>query len=89
MNDVLLQDAEEAISEFFKTDPTEQHYGQMFQKANLGMRLIHEKNTNSRIEIDQKIRIIGMAFVDAETREKYARATMPKILPDLKERPGK
>lgn len=89
MNDALLQDAEEAISEFFKTDPTEQHYGQMFQKANLGMRLIHEKNTDSQIGRDQKIRIIGNVFVDAETREKYTRAMMPDILPDLKTRPEK
>jgi len=87
MNDSLLDSANKSIQDFFDTDPTEcdqKEYGRIYQKANIGLRVRHDFIVNARIEIDQKLRAIGLAFTDPKTREEYTRLTLPKMLPDLK-----
>ena len=87
MSDSLLESANKSIKDFFDTDPTEygeKEYGRIYQKASIGVRVRHDFIVNARIEVDQKLRIIGMAFNDPKVREEYTRATLPKMLPDLK-----
>ncbi len=91
MNDSLLEKANGAIEEFLDTNPREcdsDEYGRIYQKANIGLRLRHDQIVNSRIEIDQKLRVIGLAITDSKMREAYCRASMPKLLPELKSKPS-
>ena len=87
MSDTMLDRANLAIEEFFDTDPKEcdaKEYGRIYQKANMGLRIRHDASINSRIEVDQRLRAIGLAFTDPKIREQYTRVTLPKLLPDLK-----
>ena len=90
MSDLMLERANAAIEEFFDTDSKEcepKEWGRIYQKANIGLRIRHDAVINTRIEVDQKLRVIGMVFTDPKVREEYARMTMPKLLPELKKRP--
>jgi hypothetical protein len=87
MSDPMLDRANKAIEEFLDTDASEcddKEYGRIYQKANMGLRIRHDFQVTSRIEVDQKLRVIGMVFTDPKVREQYARITMPKLLPELK-----
>lgn len=89
MNDSILEKANKAIEAFFNADPKEcdpKEFGRIYQQANIGMRARHDAIVNARIEIDQRLRAIGLAFSDPKTREAYTRLTLPKMLPDLKEK---
>lgn len=92
MSNSLLEKANESIESFFDADSKEcepKEYGRIYQKANIGLRVRHDFLVNSRIEIDQKLRAIGLAFTDPAVRERYTKMTLPKLLPDLKSRPEK
>jgi hypothetical protein len=87
MSDDLLARANSAIGEFLESDPlkiSEAEWGRRYQKANIGLRVRHDEIVNARIEIDQKLRAISMAFAKPEIREEYIRHTSPKMLPDIK-----
>ena len=87
MSDAMLDRANLAIEGFFDTDPRNcdaKEYGRIYQKANMGLRIRHDALINSRIEVDQKLRAISMAFADPKVREQYTKITLPKLLPDLK-----
>jgi len=87
MSDPILEKANQAIEDFLDTDPHEtdgKEYGRIYQKASMGMRLRHDATVGARIEIDQKLRAIGIAFNDPKVREQYTKLTLPKLLPDLK-----
>lgn len=92
MDDSLLVKADMAIEEFLNTDSGKcdpKEYGRIYQKANIGLRIRHDQLVSSRIEIDQKLRAIGLAFTDPAVREKYTKLTLPKLLPDLQGKPEK
>ncbi len=91
MNDSLLDKANVAIEAFLDTNPRAcdpDEYGRIYQKANISLRLRHDQIVNARIETDQKLRVIGLAITDTKLREAYCRASMPKLLPELKSKPS-
>lgn len=83
MNDILAK-ADESIAAFLNTDARNcipETFGRLYQKASIGLRIRHDEIVSSRIEVDQKLRAISMAFTDPKVREEYIRATSPKMLP--------
>lgn len=88
MSDIMINKANKAIEEFFDTDPRKcdpKVFGRVYQQANMGMRVRHDAIVGARIEVDQKLRAIGIAFNDPKVREQYTKLTLPKLLPDLKQ----
>jgi len=87
MNDVMLEKSDKAIMDFLDADARKceaKEFGRLYQKANIALRVKHSYMVNDRIAIDQKLKMIGMAFTNPEIRERYIRATLPKMLPDAK-----
>jgi len=92
MNDSLLEKANKAVEEFLDTDPRKcepGEYGRIHQKANVGLRIRDDQFVNLRVDVDQKLRAIGLAFADPVVREGYARSALLKFLPDLQSKPEK
>jgi len=87
MSDGLITNANESIADFLKVDARNckpDEFGRLYQKANIGLRIRHDEIVNTRIEVDQKLRAISMAFGDPKVREQYLRASAPKMLPEIK-----
>ncbi len=61
----------------------------LMKQAIFGFRSVREIKLNSRMEMDQQLRAIRMAFSDPKERETYIRATATRMLPDLQSRPKK
>jgi len=87
MNDAILAKANTAIEAFLDLDAENcdpKQFGRVYQQASMGMRVRHDETVGARIEVDQKLRAISIAFNDPKVREQYTRITLPKLLPDLK-----
>ena len=86
----ILEKANGSIETFLDVDPREcdpKEFGRIYQQANIGLRIRHDALVNSRIEVDQKLRAIGLAFANSEIRERYTKAMLPNLLPELKDKP--
>ena len=88
----IIELAEEKALAFLKLDfkaeefnPEESDF--LMKQAIFGFRTKREIKLNERMEIDQTLRAIKMAFSKPEEREKYIRATTAKMIPDLQNRP--
>ncbi len=87
MSDLMLEKANKSIEMFLDMDAREcdpKEFGRYYQQASMGLRIRHDFQVGARIEIDQKLRAIGIAFNDPKVREQYTKLTLPKLLPDLK-----
>ena len=86
--------AEEKALQFLQLNCTEKSFNPgefeyLMKQAIFGFRNTREIKLNRRMEIDQQLRAIRMAFADPKDREAYIRASANKVLPDLQSRPKK
>lgn len=57
------------------------------RQVNVGFKLVREANVQERTIRDQTLRAIRIVAGTPELREEYIRASMPKLLPELRGRP--
>jgi hypothetical protein len=88
----IIELAESKALSFLQLDCKEKSFNPgefdyLMKQAIFGFRTKREIKLNERMEIDQTLRAIRMAFSEPKDREKYIRATAFKMIPDLQSRP--
>jgi len=90
----LIEAADKKALEFLEMDSAKKgfdivHFENVMRQAVFGFRSKREVLLQKRMEIDQRIRVVRMAFSDPGERRKYMRATEPRLLPKVQGRPDK
>lgn len=90
----IIEMANKKALKFLELNPNEKGFNPgefeyLMKQAIFGFRTKREITLNKRMEIDQQLRAIRMAFSNPKEREVYIRATANRMLPDLQARPNK